>query len=145
MHCPTENIGSFKVKSFKINGRIILRRPNMITYMCSSFYTTVITLSTIIFFITDPSEWNSIHMKSWLTWCTRKFSLKPAPDPAKFPASGSDLCDLTRSEIEKRTGNARSAAILAKHLACLRQSVTGRATSPLNVGCDVFRDEEEQG
>lgn len=94
-------------------------------------------------------KWTKEHIKSWLAWCAKKFSLQPAPDPEKFPSTGAVLCNLSTNEFEKMAECPRTGMILAKYIAHLRHSVTGRASSPLNVQCKVFEepkgDEEEQG
>ncbi|KAJ3631221.1 hypothetical protein MTP99_012363 [Tenebrio molitor] len=91
----------------------------------------------------DPLEWTNTHIKSWLSWCSRKFSLNPKPDFEKFPKTGTELCELTRSDFETKAGCSRTGTILAKHIAHLRHSVTGRSTSPLNVECKVFEDDDD--
>lgn len=88
-------------------------------------------------------EWTSVHINSWLNWCARKFSIQPKPDPEKFPTSGSKLCELTRNDFEIATNCRRIGTILAKHIAYLRHSVSGRASSPLNVECKEFDDEND--
>ncbi|XP_050508903.1 DNA-binding protein D-ETS-6-like [Diabrotica virgifera virgifera] len=93
---------------------------------------------------TDPFEWTTTHIKSWLEWCTRKFSLHPKPDPQRFPGTGPEVCDLSRSEFEDRAASSRSGKILAKYIAHLRHSVTGRASSPLNVECKEFEDDTDE-
>lgn len=60
------------------------------------------------FLILDPLEWTSSHIKSWLKWSTRKFSLQPKPDPEKFPKTGSEICDLTRTDFESIAESSRS-------------------------------------
>lgn len=94
--------------------------------------------------MSDPSEWNSTHIKSWLTWCSEKFLLNPKPEASKFPDTGLDLCKLSTAEFEVRADNKRCGLILAKHLAHLKHSVTGRPSSPLGIDCDIFRDEKDQ-
>ncbi|KAF2894308.1 hypothetical protein ILUMI_11870 [Ignelater luminosus] len=91
----------------------------------------------------DPMEWTASHIKSWLGWATKKFSLNPEPNQSKFPDSGSELCDLSRAEFETRAGNSRAGALLAKHIAHLRHSVTGRASSPLNIDAKISDDEDK--
>ncbi|KAL3266431.1 hypothetical protein HHI36_010605 [Cryptolaemus montrouzieri] len=92
----------------------------------------------------DPLEWSSVHIASWLAWCSRKFGLAPRPDPSRFPGSGPELCDLTRQDFEENAGSERSGTILAKYIAHLRHSVTGRASSPLNVECKEFEDGSDE-
>lgn len=91
----------------------------------------------------DPLEWNAIHIRSWLNWSTKKFSLTPSPDPEKFPKTGEELCEFSRADFEKCAGNARSGKLLAKHIAHLKHSVTGRASSPLNTDCKIDEEEEK--
>ncbi|KAL0267067.1 UNVERIFIED_CONTAM: hypothetical protein PYX00_009434 [Menopon gallinae] len=79
----------------------------------------------------DPAEWNPEHITQWLEWTTKKFSLNPKPDVSKFPKTGSALCELTKAELEKLTGDERSGQLLAVHLAHLRHSATGRTSSVL--------------
>lgn len=94
-------------------------------------------------FVLDPIEWTTKHIKSWLEWSTKKFSLSPSPDPEIFPKTGIELCELTRAEFESKAGNSRNGTLLAKHIAHLRHSVTGRASSPLNVDCKIENVEEK--
>ncbi|CAH1173692.1 unnamed protein product [Phaedon cochleariae] len=98
---------------------------------------------TMVLVPTDPLEWSSSHIKSWLGWITRKFSLHPKPDPEKFPGTGAEICDLSRTDFEVKAGNARSGTILAKYIAHLRHSVTGRSSSPLDVECKEFGDDTD--
>ncbi|XP_060530511.1 uncharacterized protein LOC132704507 [Cylas formicarius] len=80
----------------------------------------------------DPFEWTDNHIEAWLVWSTTKFGLDPPPDVRKFPRNGIELCNMSRSEFEDRS-DSRTGTILAKYIAFLRHSVTGRASSPLNV------------
>ncbi|XP_023311174.1 DNA-binding protein D-ETS-6 isoform X2 [Anoplophora glabripennis] len=91
----------------------------------------------------DPQEWTSSHIKSWLEWSSRKFSLQPKPDPEKFPKTGAEICDLSRTEFETRAECSRSGTILAKYIAHLRHSVSGRSSSPLNVECKEYEDDTD--
>ncbi|KAB0799567.1 hypothetical protein PPYR_07447 [Photinus pyralis] len=91
----------------------------------------------------DPLEWTADHIKSWLTWATKKFGLNPIPETAKLPESGSALCEMSRAEFETFAGTPRAGALLAKHIAHLRHSVTGRASSPLNIDAKISDDEDK--
>ena len=91
----------------------------------------------------DPIEWTFSHIKSWLKWSSEKFSLNPKPDITQFPKSGSELCKMTGADFKKCAGNVRSGALLAKHIAHLRHSVTGRPSSPLNTDCKISDDEDK--
>ncbi|XP_017772155.1 PREDICTED: DNA-binding protein D-ETS-6-like [Nicrophorus vespilloides] len=91
----------------------------------------------------DPIEWNEANIESWLKWCKQKFLTGVALDPKKFPKSGKDLCNLTVSDFEKLVEDERTAKLLAKYIAHLRHSITGRASSPLNIDCTIPTDGEE--
>ncbi|CAH1964756.1 unnamed protein product [Acanthoscelides obtectus] len=86
----------------------------------------------------DPQEWNSVHIQSWLAWITKKFSLYPVPDPENFPKSGTEICALTTVEFEDRSASSRSGIILAKYIAHVRHSVTGKTSNLLQVQCKEF-------
>ncbi|EEB14762.1 conserved hypothetical protein [Pediculus humanus corporis] len=86
----------------------------------------------MVFVPSDPAEWNSEHVSQWLNWTTKKFRLNPKPDCDKFPKTGVELCELTKSDFEKITGDQRSGELLAVHLAHLRHSATGHTSSSLN-------------
>ncbi|PNF16729.1 hypothetical protein B7P43_G00873 [Cryptotermes secundus] len=91
----------------------------------------------------DPAEWNAGHVRSWLKWSARQFSLNPEPDADKFPTSGAELLELSRAEFETKAGSARAGRLLAIHLAHLRHSVTGRSTSPLQDHVDLDGEDEQ--
>ncbi|KAK6640488.1 hypothetical protein RUM44_012183 [Polyplax serrata] len=89
-------------------------------------------LSLLSLEISDPAEWNSEHVTQWLSWTTTKFRLIPKPDALKFPKTGTELCELTKADFERITGDQRSGELLAVHLAHLRHSATGHTSSSLN-------------
>ncbi|KAF5294015.1 hypothetical protein FQA39_LY13569 [Lamprigera yunnana] len=91
----------------------------------------------------DPMEWTTNHIKAWLEWAAKKFGLSQIPDASKFPNSGDEICKLTVSEFETLAGAPRAGALLAKHIAHLRHSVTGRASSPLNIDAKISDDEDK--
>lgn len=78
-----------------------------------------------------------------MKWSSKKFSLSPIPNVEKFPNSGTELCNLNKTDFEKIAGNSRNGALLAKHIAHLRHSVTGRTSSPLNVNCKIEEDDDK--
>uniref|UniRef100_A0A1B0GGW3 Uncharacterized protein n=2 Tax=Lutzomyia longipalpis TaxID=7200 RepID=A0A1B0GGW3_LUTLO len=79
----------------------------------------------------DPSEWNSQHIESWLEWTTREFQIDPPPQSARFPTTGQELVNLTRADFWVCAGSKQGGNILAKHIAHLIHSSTGRSQSPL--------------
>nr|XP_034196167.1 DNA-binding protein D-ETS-6-like [Osmia lignaria] len=75
----------------------------------------------------DPSEWNSNHIASWISWCSRAFSMKSPPDPGKFPSTGKELLKLSSDFWQGIPGG----KIFAKHLGYLQFQVTGIQTPDL--------------
>ncbi|XP_058804032.1 DNA-binding protein D-ETS-6-like [Phymastichus coffea] len=78
----------------------------------------------------DPLEWNASHVVSWLGWCARAFSLRPAPDPrALTGCSGRDILGWTLDEWREKLSD--SGRVLARHLGYLRLQASGRSTEAL--------------
>ncbi|XP_003702428.2 DNA-binding protein D-ETS-6 [Megachile rotundata] len=75
----------------------------------------------------DPSEWNSNHIASWISWCSRVFTVKPPPDPAEFPSTGKELLKLSSDFWRGISGG----KILARHLGYLQLQATGVETPDL--------------
>ncbi|KAL2735981.1 DNA-binding protein D-ETS-6-like [Vespula squamosa] len=69
----------------------------------------------------DPSEWNSSHVTSWISWCSRAFSIKPPPTSKTLPSTGKELLKLSLEEWLRISGG----RILARHLGYLRLQATG--------------------
>ncbi|XP_017752447.1 PREDICTED: DNA-binding protein D-ETS-6-like [Eufriesea mexicana] len=69
----------------------------------------------------DPSEWNSNNIASWITWCSNVFSIKPAPSMTKFPSTGKELLKLSSDYWQTIPGG----KILARHLGYLQFQATG--------------------
>lgn len=134
-----QNFQILKRKNF-INSTINNNIACLYILQLSIIYNFTLT-KTLLF--TDPLEWTSFHIKSWLKWSSKKFSLSPTPEVKKFPDSGTELCKLSRADFEKIAGNSRNGTLLAKHIAHLRHSVTGRASSPLNVNCKIEDDDDK--
>ncbi|XP_043525209.1 DNA-binding protein D-ETS-6-like isoform X2 [Frieseomelitta varia] len=80
----------------------------------------------------DPSEWNSSHIASWISWCSNAFSIKPAPSTMKFPSTGKELLTLSSDHWQAIPGG----KILARHLGYLRFQATGIQTP------DLFQEEK---
>lgn len=78
----------------------------------------------------DPHEWQSQHVRSWLSWSTRQWKLRPPPDSSLFPEDGVSLCALRGIELKAAAGSPRAARLLRRHLKLLRHSATGRPLSP---------------
>lgn len=81
---------------------------------------------------TDPAEWNSDNIKSWISWVTKEFKLQPPPEHNRFPSNGRELVEFSRADFWVCAGSKLGGNTLAKHLAYLQHTATGRCTSPLN-------------
>ncbi len=89
---------------------------------------------------TDPTEWTSDNIKTWITWVTKEFKLQPPPDHSRFPSDGKELVEFTRADFWVCAGSKLGGNTLAKHLAYLQHTATGRCTSPLNNDNDPGTD-----
>ncbi|XP_076230975.1 DNA-binding protein D-ETS-6 [Calliopsis andreniformis] len=69
----------------------------------------------------DPSEWNSTHIASWISWCSRAFSIEPVPSDVEFPSTGKELLKLSTDHWKRIPGG----RILARHLGYLQFQATG--------------------
>lgn len=89
---------------------------------------------------TDPTEWNLDNIKTWIAWVTKEFKLQPTPDYKRFPSNGTELVEFTRADFWVCAGSKIGGNTLAKHLAYLQHTATGRCTSPLNNDNDPGTD-----
>lgn len=75
--------------------------------------------------LSDPSEWNSGHVASWISWCNRTFSLKLKLTAASvLPSSGKRLLELSLRDWQDIAGET-AGCVLARHLGHLRLQATG--------------------
>ncbi|KAI4500909.1 hypothetical protein M0802_004120 [Mischocyttarus mexicanus] len=72
-------------------------------------------------YLNYPSEWNSSHVESWISWCCRAFSIKQPPTAKTLPSTGKELVKLSLEDWQCISGG----RILAKHLGYLRLQATG--------------------
>jgi hypothetical protein len=67
----------------------------------------VITFDLTLFFIflvTDPQQWTSSHVQSWLQSTISQFKLQPIADMISvFPENGQELVHLTEEEFVQRS------------------------------------------
>lgn len=68
----------------------------------------------------DPNCWTKDHVKQWVNWAIKEFSLKDV-DVDAFYMNGRDLCRLTRDEFLK-LAPAYNGDILMAHLCVLRKA-----------------------
>ncbi|GIY60774.1 friend leukemia integration 1 transcription factor [Caerostris darwini] len=84
------------------------------------------SISNIIFlrlhgkFTIYPALWNPEHVKQWLEWAVKEYSLHEV-DAARFNVIGRELCQLTRDDFSRLT-NPYNGEVLYAHLNFLRQS-----------------------
>ena len=60
-------------------------------------------------------------MASWLSWCSKTFSIDPLSSATKLPNSGKELLELSLERWQKIPGG----KVLARHLGYLRLQSTG--------------------
>ncbi|XP_070152155.1 DNA-binding protein D-ETS-6 [Polyergus mexicanus] len=76
----------------------------------------------------DPSEWNSSHIASWISWCSRTFPIRPIA--AILPSTGKELLKLSLRDWQ-HIGGGTGGRILARHLGYLHLQATGIHTPDL--------------
>jgi GA-binding protein transcription factor alpha len=54
----------------------------------------------VIFFLADPYQWNQVHVRHWIQWAIREFSLTDV-DINSFVMTGKELCGLSHDEFVK--------------------------------------------
>ncbi|KAJ8680376.1 hypothetical protein QAD02_016163 [Eretmocerus hayati] len=83
----------------------------------------------------DPSEWTSTHVHSWLDWCARAFSLDEGStrldDNTSEDICGRDLLDWSLEQWKQKLPGA-SGPLLARHLGYLRLQARGITTDALS-------------
>lgn len=79
----------------------------------------------------DPRVWDAAHIRSWVKWITRQFNIEPKPDLSRFPTNGQELCELSKADFWVCAGSKDGGIIVAKYIAHLLYSVSGRETSPM--------------
>lgn len=87
---------------------------------------------------TDPSVWNDTHIRSWLKWISKKFSIEPPLSSLRFPKHGNELVKLSKAEFWVCAGSKEAGNILAKYIAHIVQNATG-------VNMDSLLDENDPG
>lgn len=98
----------YQIRKISLLKKKLIERINIITHL-------------------DPSEWNSNHIASWISWCSQVFSIKPPPSTTKFPSTGKELLKLSSDYWQAIPGG----KILARHLGYLQFQATGVQTPDL--------------
>lgn len=81
--------------------------------------------SDLIYVPTNPQEWTSEHISSWVQWISKKFKIYPSLEPARFPSGGVELAKFTKADFWVCAGSKAGGDTLANHFAHLLQNVTG--------------------
>ncbi|EAT41880.1 AAEL006533-PA [Aedes aegypti] len=81
--------------------------------------------NTLIYVPTNPQEWTSEHIASWVQWISKKFQIFPSLEPARFPNGGVELAKFTKADFWVCAGSKAGGNTLAKHFAHLLQIGTG--------------------
>lgn len=85
--------------------------------MASPYLDTVIKEKLTL--VLDPTSWTPEHVKTWIQWAMKEYTLHDI-DPAKFMhLDGKDLCRITRDDFNRMT-NPYNGEILLSHLNFLR-------------------------
>lgn len=74
----------------------------------------------------DPTDWDTIKIRTWLNWSIEKFSLDPKPVFDRFPKTGAELVALSRAEFWVCAGSKRSGNILARFIVDWTHKACGR-------------------
>ena len=59
-----------------------------------SFYISIFPLAPLYYFFTEPTEWSVAHVKHWLIWAVKQFSI-PGVDINGFNLNGKQLVALS--------------------------------------------------
>ncbi|XP_001844046.2 DNA-binding protein D-ETS-6 [Culex quinquefasciatus] len=81
--------------------------------------------SALIYVPTNPLEWTTEHIQSWVRWLSKKFQIFPPLEPVRFPTSGADLAKFTKADFWVCAGSKAGGNALARHYAHLRQIGSG--------------------
>lgn len=87
---------------------------------------------------TDPSVWDVGHIKSWLKWMTKTFSIEPPLVAIRFPKTGNELVELYKADFWVCAGSKEAGNTLAKYIAHTVHNATGK-------NLDHLLDESDPG
>lgn len=79
----------------------------------------------LIYVPTNPLEWTSDHIASWVQWVSKKFKIFPSLEPVRFPDNGIELGKFTKADFWVCAGSKAGGDTLSKHFAHLLQIGTG--------------------
>ncbi|XP_065095208.1 DNA-binding protein D-ETS-6-like isoform X2 [Ochlerotatus camptorhynchus] len=79
----------------------------------------------LIYVPTNPLEWTSDHIASWVQWVSKKFKIFPSLEPVRFPNNGVELGKFTKADFWVCAGSKAGGDTLSKHFAHLLQIGTG--------------------
>lgn len=93
--------------------------------------------SALIYVPTNPLEWTTEHIQSWVRWLSKKFQIFPPLEPVRFPTSGADLAKFTKADFWVCAGSKAGGNALARHYAHLRQIGSGGGVEDSTLANDV--------
>ena len=76
-------------------------------------------ISCCVWLLSDPSLWSAPHVKHWIRWAVKEFSLTNV-DVENFSMTGRQLCDLKHDDFVKYIPNDKG-DIFWTHLELLRK------------------------
>lgn len=87
--------------------------------------------SALVYVPTNPLEWTTEHIHSWISWLSKKYEIFPPLEPVRFPTSGTDLAKFTKADFWVCAGSKAGGDILARFYAHHGQIGSGIEDSTL--------------
>ncbi|XP_055643401.1 DNA-binding protein D-ETS-6 [Toxorhynchites rutilus septentrionalis] len=78
-----------------------------------------------IYLPTNPLEWTSEDIGSWVQWVSEKFNIFPNLEPGRFPSNGVELAKFSKADFWVCAGSKAGGDTLSKHFAHRLQIGTG--------------------
>ncbi|XP_051542138.1 transcriptional regulator Erg-like isoform X1 [Myxocyprinus asiaticus] len=76
----------------------------------------------------DPTLWSSDHVRQWLEWAVKEYSLPQVNVSLFHSVDGKELCKMTKDDVQRLTSS-YTADILLSHLQYLRETPLPHLTS----------------
>lgn len=93
--------------------------------------------SALVYVPTNPLEWTTEHIHSWINWLSKKYEIFPPLEPVRFPTSGTDLAKFTKADFWVCAGSKAGGDILARFYAHHRQIGSGGGIEDSTLANDV--------
>lgn len=85
---------------------------------------------------TDPSDWDSTKIRTWLKWSTEQFKLDPKPMFERFPKTGTELINMGQADFWVCAGSRRGGQVLARFILDWNHKACGRWLEHLHAEID---------